>query len=62
MLVCAIFLVSNMEFWDCLPETYNIFTVVHLLVECAVGYVGGMCSLSYGWNVQSAIWNLGIVI
>ena len=54
-------LVSNMEFWDCLPETYNIFTVVHLLVECAVGYVGGMCSLSCGWNVQSAIWNLVIV-
>ena len=36
-------------------QIYNFVTVVKLLVECAVGYVGGMCSLSYGWNVQLSI-------
>ena len=25
-------------------QIYNFVTVVKLLVECAVGYVGGMCS------------------
>ena len=28
-----------MEFRDCFPETYNIFTVVQLLMECAVIYM-----------------------
>ena len=28
---------------------------MQLLVECAVGYDEGMCSLSYWWNVQSAM-------
>ena len=28
---------------------------MQLLVECTVGYDEGMCSLSYWWNVQSAM-------
>ena len=28
---------------------------MQLFVECAVGYDEGMCSLSYWWNVQSAM-------
>ena len=29
-------------------QIYNFVTVVKLLVECEVGYVGGVCSLSLG--------------
>ena len=55
--------VCYMEFRDCLPEIYILLQLCSywwnvqfkLLVECAVGYVGGMCSLSYGWNVQLSI-------